>query len=95
MNTPLDPTASLSAGSQYNMTLEGSATHGGGSCQISLSYDDGATFRVIKSIIGGCPFTERYNYTVPSFAPSGKALLAWSWQNHEGVGWKCILHFLP
>ncbi|KAF2233215.1 lytic polysaccharide monooxygenase [Viridothelium virens] len=83
-NTPLDSVASLSAGSQYNMTLDGSATHGGGSCQISLSYDNGATFRVIKSIIGGCPFTEKYDYTIPSFAPSGKVLLAWSWQNHEG-----------
>ncbi|KAI9696896.1 MAG: hypothetical protein M1820_007971 [Bogoriella megaspora] len=66
------------------MTFQGSATHGGGSCQISLSYDYGATFRVIKSIIGGCPLTEKYNYAIPSYAPSGTALLAWSWQNHEG-----------
>ncbi|KAI9690989.1 MAG: hypothetical protein M1822_008609 [Bathelium mastoideum] len=66
------------------MTLEGSAMHDGGSCQISLSFDNGATFRVIKSMIGGCPSTEKYEYTIPSFVPSGKALLAWTWQNHEG-----------
>lgn len=34
-------------------SLEGAAIHGGGSCQASLSYDNGATFRVIKSWIGG------------------------------------------
>lgn len=78
------PTESYDAGSTYEMTLAGTATHLGGSCQISLSYDNGATFRVIKSMIGGCPLTSSYNFTVPSYAPSGSALLAWSWQNFEG-----------
>jgi hypothetical protein len=87
-NTPLDSVATLSAGQQYNMTLSGSATHNGGSCQISLSYDGGATFRVIKSIIGGCPLIETLNYQIPAFAPSGKALLAWTWQNHSGSLYK-------
>lgn len=34
------------------MSLQGTAIHNGGSCQISLSYDNGKTFRVIKSFIG-------------------------------------------
>jgi hypothetical protein len=29
--------------------------HSGGSCQISLSYDNGMTFKVIKPIMGNCP----------------------------------------
>jgi hypothetical protein len=83
-NVDAQPVVTYAAGSTYNMTLAGSATHGGGSCQLSLSYDGGATFRVIKSMIGGCPLVSQYGFTIPSFAPSGPALLAWTWQNYEG-----------
>jgi hypothetical protein len=78
------PAAHYTAGSTYNVTLAGEATHGGGSCQLSLSYDKGQTFRVIKSMIGGCPKTLTYDFTVPSYAPSGEALFAWTWQNKIG-----------
>ncbi|KAK1091388.1 hypothetical protein LTR48_006399 [Friedmanniomyces endolithicus] len=78
------PTTKYTAGSTYNMSLDGYATHGGGSCQVSLSYDNGASFHVIKSMIGGCPLVSTYNFTIPSFVPNGNALLAWSWQNYEG-----------
>jgi hypothetical protein len=78
------PTATCDAGSSYNITLEGSATHGGGSCQLSLSYDQGQTFNVIKSMIGGCPDKTTYDFTIPAYAPSGEALFAWSWQNKIG-----------
>jgi hypothetical protein len=77
-------TATYDAGSTYNITLEGSATHGGGSCQLSLSYDQGQTFKVIKSMIGGCPDKTSYDFTIPSYAPSGEAIFAWSWQNKIG-----------
>lgn len=83
-NGPLRTTASYTPGQQYNISLAGSAPHMGGSCQISLSYDHGATFRVIKSMIGGCPLTHDYDFTVPSYAPPGEALLAWTWQNSAG-----------
>ena len=66
------------------MTLAGSAMHGGGSCQLSLSYDNGATFQVIQSMIGGCPLTTKYDFTIPSDAPIGTALLAWTWQDQIG-----------
>ncbi|KAK3066153.1 hypothetical protein LTR53_017615 [Teratosphaeriaceae sp. CCFEE 6253] len=78
------PTTTYTAGSTYNMTLIGSATHGGGSCQLSLSCDNGATFRVIKSMIGGCPLVSTYDFTIPSNVPAGDALFAWTWQNYEG-----------
>ncbi|CAK1354788.1 unnamed protein product [Cercospora beticola] len=81
---PFVPVVTYVAGSTYNLTLAGTAMHGGGSCQISLSYDNGATFRVIKSIIGGCPLASTYDFTIPSFVPEGDALLSWSWQNHAG-----------
>ena len=81
---PIQSTITYMTGSTYNMTLAGSATHGGGSCQLSLSYDNGATFRVIKSMIGGCPLTSTYDFTIPTYAPPGTALFAWTWQNFEG-----------
>lgn len=81
---PVQTTVTYTTGSTYNMTLSGSAMHEGGSCQLSLSYDNGATFKVIKSIIGGCPLTPVFDFTIPSYAPAGTALLAWSWQNIEG-----------
>ncbi|EEQ83434.1 DNA-directed RNA polymerase [Blastomyces dermatitidis ER-3] len=77
-------TATYNAGGTYTLNLAGSATHGGGSCQISLSYNNGATWKVIKSIMGGCPLTSSYSFQIPSNAPSGNVLLAWSWFNLIG-----------
>lgn len=58
--------AVYTAGSTYNMTIAGSITHDGGSCQLSLSYDNGVTFKVIQSMIGGCPLVPGYNFTIPT-----------------------------
>ncbi|KAM0752981.1 hypothetical protein T439DRAFT_378733 [Meredithblackwellia eburnea MCA 4105] len=81
----LNSVATLTAGSPFNVTMTGSATHDGGSCQFAISYDQGTTFAVIDSIIGGCPLTEAYNFDIPSDLPSGKkALFAWTWQNLIG-----------
>ncbi|KAH8433439.1 putative extracellular protein [Aspergillus melleus] len=76
--------ATYSPGSSYTLELEGSATHGGGSCQIALSYDNGESFKVIHSMLGGCPITKSYQFTIPSDAQTGEALLAWSWFNKIG-----------
>lgn len=81
---PVVVTATYTAGQKYQMAISGSVTHGGGSCQLSLSYDNGGTFKVIKSMIGGCPLTQQYDFTIPSFAPSGNALFAWTWFNEIG-----------
>lgn len=81
---PALPITTYTPGSTYNMTLSGSATHGGGSCQLSLSYDNGGSFRVIKSMVGGCPLQSIYDFMIPSYMPGGDALLAWSWQNKVG-----------
>lgn len=77
--------ATFAAGGAYTMSVMGTATHLGGSCQLSLSYDNGKTFRVIKSIIGNCPIAMKYDFVVPQDAPAAKdALFAWTWFNYEG-----------
>lgn len=83
-NDPFQSVADYTAGQQYQMTISGGASHGGGSCQISLSYDKGQSYKVIHSMLGGCPLTPSYNFKIPSDAPSGEALLVWTWFNRIG-----------
>ncbi|OGM49186.1 extracellular protein [Aspergillus bombycis] len=83
-NDPFNSVATYSPGQEYEMELQGSATHGGGSCQIGLSYDKGKSFHVIHSILGGCPIEKKYKFTVPTDAPNGEALLSWTWFNKVG-----------
>ncbi|KAK4046384.1 hypothetical protein OIV83_006107 [Microbotryomycetes sp. JL201] len=89
-NTPdafgtLNSVATLQAGSQLNVKLDGTAVHGGGSCQFSISYDQGKTFAVIASIIGGCPIGLQFGVPIPSGLPSAnKALFSWTWFNLVG-----------
>lgn len=81
----MDPVVTWSAGETVNVSLAGTATHGGGSCQFSLSYDQGASWNVIHSYVGGCMVDSlTMDVPIPSSAPSGEALFAWSWFNHEG-----------
>ncbi|KAI0882574.1 uncharacterized protein GGS22DRAFT_46390 [Annulohypoxylon maeteangense] len=74
-------------GGQYSMSVEGGAAHNGGSCQLSLSYDKGTSFTVIKSFIGNCPTSSggTFNFGIPSDAPEGDdVVFAWTWVNHTG-----------
>lgn len=81
---PFHSQATYKPGGTYEMDLEGSATHGGGSCQISLSYDKGKTYHVIKSMEGNCPIPKKYKFTIPEDAPSGHTMLVWTWFNKIG-----------
>uniref|UniRef100_A0A060TG46 ARAD1D20262p n=1 Tax=Blastobotrys adeninivorans TaxID=409370 RepID=A0A060TG46_BLAAD len=81
---PRQSVATYVVGVPYTLKLLGTATHFGGSCQISLSYNGGANFTVIKSIIGGCPIDLEYTFVVPETAPTGQALLSWSWISQVG-----------
>lgn len=79
------PITSWSAGGTYNYTVAGSATHGGGSCQLSMSYDNGQSWAVIFSYIGGCMVEgATTEFTLPADAPSGEAIFSWSWFNQLG-----------
>ncbi|KAF5874371.1 putative chitin- domain 3 protein [Botrytis fragariae] len=93
----------MELGGSYDLAFKGSAVHGGGSCQVSITYDEtpsaSSTFKVIHSIVGGCPMKniagnngdnkdtvdpDTYNFTIPSTLPAGKATLAWTWFNKVG-----------
>ena len=57
-------TTTIQAGGTQLLNLTGSAVHGGGSCQISLAKSPSANasdWKVIHSIIGGCPATTTGN----------------------------------
>ncbi|EQB58862.1 hypothetical protein CGLO_00836 [Colletotrichum gloeosporioides Cg-14] len=82
-----DPVATWNAGEDHTITLSGHTTHNGGSCQVSMSVDGGNTFKVFRSIIGGCPAGDGYRilFTLPDDTPSSdQAILAWSWFNNLG-----------
>ncbi|KAJ5120865.1 uncharacterized protein N7515_010253 [Penicillium bovifimosum] len=83
-NDDFEAVATWAPGSSQEMQLEGSATHDGGSCQLALTYDKGKTFKVIESIEGDCPIAKKYKFEVPSDAPAGDALFAWTWFNKVG-----------
>ncbi|KAI5862419.1 hypothetical protein GGS23DRAFT_610601 [Durotheca rogersii] len=81
------PVKTYAPGGQYTMSVEGGAFHNGGSCQLSLSYDKGASFTVIKSFVGNCPTASggTYSFTVPDDAPEGdEVVFAWTWVNNTG-----------
>ena len=81
-------TASWAPGSSQQLGITGGAAHNGGSCQLSLSYDGGKTFKVIKSLEGGCVKPaggdQTFDFTVPADAKAGDAVFAWTWFNHTG-----------
>jgi len=87
-------TISYAAGQQASFKLEGlEAAHNGGSCQVSLSFDGGKSWKVIKSFIGNCvrsaggnvfDANQTYDFTIPADAKAGEALWAWSWFNQSG-----------
>jgi hypothetical protein len=76
------------------MSFKGSAVHNGGSCQVSLTKDNPASlsansqFKVIYSILGGCPGTSgstiSYDVPIPEDVPAGDYTYAWTWFNVIG-----------
>ncbi|KAJ2555400.1 hypothetical protein EV175_002275 [Coemansia sp. RSA 1933] len=87
------PCATWTAGQSITVTFQGSAIHGGGHCQWSISYDNGNTFVVLYEVLTDC-FTGNtagtndgypYTFNLPSDLPSSsKAVFAWSWVNAVG-----------
>lgn len=63
------------------------AAHNGGSCQVSISYDFGKTFKTLRSFIGDCPRgavenqlktnNQTFEFWIPSETPGGSILFAW------------------
>jgi len=86
-------------GQSGSFSLGGSAVHGGGSCQISITYDNPPTknsvFKVVQSYEGGCPVSavgnlglDNPNMVIPVTFPdglkAGEAVFVWSWFNRIG-----------
>lgn len=78
------PVVKWDPGQTYNLSLAGTTTHGGGSCQASFSFDSGRTWKVIHSFVGGCPLSPTWQFTLPHDTPAGNAIFAWSWFNRIG-----------
>ncbi|KAF7563151.1 hypothetical protein G7046_g982 [Stylonectria norvegica] len=82
------PVATLTAGESTNITITGGAIHNGGSCQVSLSVDEGYSFYVLHTYIGGCPASvgdNSYSFNVPANVPDRqRAILGWTWFNNVG-----------
>ncbi|KAM7187833.1 hypothetical protein V8F20_010792 [Naviculisporaceae sp. PSN 640] len=90
----------VAGGAPLPVNFTGTATHGGGSCQFSISYDDpGAVngwkpdfqFKTIYSLIGGCPASSAQNLAPVDQDPWGR-----SDGPHCGndSGQECIRQFL-
>jgi hypothetical protein len=79
----------MKVGEKNTVELSGSAVHGGGSCQLSVSLDMEPTassvFKVIKSMEGGCPGVDSaagsYDFELPDGIPNGNATFAWTWMS--------------
>lgn len=79
---------SMVAGESQTLSFEGSAVHGGGSCQLAITNDmqpsASTSWRVILSIESGCPSIDgsgpsTYNYTIPAETEPGQYSFAWTW----------------
>jgi hypothetical protein len=73
------------------LSFEGSAIHGGGSCQLAISMDKeptkDSTFKVIQTFEGDCPPAAGTGLTfnIPKDFPTvERATLAWTWFNKIG-----------
>jgi hypothetical protein len=87
-------------GSTQKLKIIGTAVHGGGSCQVSVTTDKTPTkdskWKVIYSIEGGCPMDTlgnlpddanpdlSFDFSIPSELPNGEMSMAWTWFNRVG-----------
>jgi len=85
----------ITAGEDQVLSFVGSASHGGGTCQLGLSTsrspgptDDFKAFQIYE---GGCPIngdgndgTSNFSYTIPAGIKNGQYSLAWTWYNRVG-----------
>ena len=85
----------MKVGDPQELSFEGSASHGGGTCQIAVSLDTeptpNSTFKIIQVFEGGCPVssdgntgTHPFTFTIPEGFPNGVSTMAWFWNNRVG-----------
>ncbi|KAF2270981.1 hypothetical protein CC78DRAFT_538680 [Lojkania enalia] len=76
----------MAVGEEQTLKLAGSAIHGGGSCQLSVTTDmnptENSKFKVIMSMEGNCPSdqgNDHFKFKIPDSIPNGQATFAWTW----------------
>lgn len=85
----------MEAGTTQQLSFEGTASHGGGTCQLAVSRDPEPTaesiFKIIQVYEGGCPIssegntgTHPFTFQIPKGFPNGRATFAWYWNNRIG-----------
>lgn len=85
----------MAVGQNQTLVWKGSATHGGGTCQIAVSLDKkptkDSTFKIIQTYVGGCPTTgagndapNEFSYSIPEGFPNGVFTWAVVWNNKIG-----------
>jgi hypothetical protein len=85
----------IAAGSQSPLVFSGSASHGGGVCELLLTTDLEPTANTewkLFTVIEGCPLkgdassggVSDYSFTIPEGMPNGNATFAWVWYNRIG-----------
>ncbi|KAK5675081.1 hypothetical protein LTS10_012155 [Elasticomyces elasticus] len=85
----------ITAGEDQTLSFIGSASHGGGTCQLALSSsrtpDHTSEWKAFQIYEGGCPVngdgndgTSNFTYTVPTGIKNGEYSLAWTWYNRVG-----------
>jgi predicted carbohydrate-binding protein with CBM5 and CBM33 domain len=71
-------------GNTISISLEGTATHGGGHCQFGISYDN-KEFVVLKTVLDTCLLDSMtYSFNLPENAMGGNMIVFWSWINRIG-----------
>lgn len=77
--------ATYKAGDTIKVEIDGSAIHGGGHCQFSISYND-KDFVAIKTIIRTCFLDGKtFNVQIPPETPScDRCTFSWTWNNAVG-----------
>ena len=81
---PKGPSVATFNDSKLTVILEGTTVHGGGHCQIGVSYDD-KTFIVLRTVIANCLLdTKSYSFDLPQNSKGGDMTIFWTWINRIG-----------
>ncbi|KAF2096019.1 hypothetical protein NA57DRAFT_43568, partial [Rhizodiscina lignyota] len=79
----------VEVGQAQNISFMGSAVHGGGSCQISVTLDKNpdknSQWKVVHSIIGGCPASIPGNVPADTATYTGAPLASFQWTLPKGM----------
>lgn len=81
---PKGPSVAIFDSNTITVTLEGTATHGGGHCQLGVSYDDN-TFVVLRTVLNNCLLDSMtYSFDLPENISNQNLTVFWTWINRIG-----------